>query len=133
MAGILRQLDITDEQKASLREIALKYRDEAAAIREGIPAAKENLMGAIRSEPMEEAAVREAFQEGSAIREELTVLRAKIYAEFYPFLSGEQKETLETAMAGRLAGMAERMKRRQARMDVWLGIDAVAEAEPAAQ
>jgi Spy/CpxP family protein refolding chaperone len=123
MAGIWHQLDLTEEQKASLREIVLNYREAAETIREGIPAAKEKLMEALHAEPMNEDAVRIACRGASAVREELTVLRAKIFAEFSPLLTAEQKETLETAMAERLERMSERMERRQEKIDAWLGVE----------
>lgn len=132
MAGIWHQLDLTDAQKASLKEIVLKYREEAESLREGIPAAKEDLMEAIRFGSQEETAVRDAFRAASAIREELIVLRAKIYAEFSPFLTGDQRQTLETETTERLEEMAERMRRRQVRMDAWLGIEAVSVTESVA-
>lgn len=117
---MLMQLDLTDAQKAEVRTIINKYREQRKNMNLQLPEAKEQLRSAIHAKDFNEENVRQAHQKLSSIMEELVVLRAKIMAELKPVLTADQLKVLEEKRAEASEKMKERRQLRQTMMDVWL-------------
>lgn len=116
----LMQLDLSDAQKAEVRNIINKYREERKDIHLQLSKAKEQLWSAIHAEDFSEKKVRQAHRKVSPIREELAVLRAKFMAELKPVLTPDQLKVLKEKRAKFSEKMKERMQFRQKMMDAWL-------------
>lgn len=116
MMGMWKQLELTETQKSSLKEIIRKYRSETGETRMALPEAMAELSRAIHAEALDEDAVRDAHRKISEIKEEMVVVRAKVFAEFKPQLTTEQLERIDDMIARRLGRMEARMEMRRARM-----------------
>ncbi|MBW2011748.1 MAG: Spy/CpxP family protein refolding chaperone [Deltaproteobacteria bacterium] len=116
----LMQLDLTDTQKAEVRTIIDKYREQRQNMELQLSEPKEQLQLAIHAENFSEENVRQAHQNVSSIMEEMVVLRAKLMAELKPVLTADQLKVLEEKRA---ESPEKRQKRRQfyqTMMDAWL-------------
>jgi Spy/CpxP family protein refolding chaperone len=101
-------LDLSEEQESKMMEIIEKYEDQSGREREGLFEARRNLFDALESEPLDEIAIRNAFQQMSQIRENLLVMRAKMMNELKTVLNSDQIERLQERKSQRM----ERLKNR---------------------
>lgn len=90
LKGLMEELDLSEEQRAQVEVIVVKYEDDRNNLAESLKEARDALEGVIFAEPYDEAAVRQAAQQVSTIREELAVLQAKMIAELRTVLTPEQ-------------------------------------------
>jgi len=102
MERLIEDLDLSDEQKEQVEAIVERHKDDKDNLVEGMKEARDELQEVIFAEEFNEAAVRQASQQVSAIMEKLAVLHAKIIAELRTVLSSEQ--------IGYLKGRMEAMK-----------------------
>jgi len=116
----LMELDLSDSQKAEVRNIINKYREEEKNIQDQLMEAKENSRDVIHAGTFDEEKVRQAFQQISPIMEDMMILRARFMAELRPLLNPGQLELLKKKRANH----SERMKRgaqfRESMIDTWL-------------
>jgi Spy/CpxP family protein refolding chaperone len=88
---------LTDEQLLSLRQAVEGQREQRRKIEENLREARRALWKASVIETFDEASVRAKALEVGKIEAELTVLRAKAFAEILPAVSAEQFEKLRNA------------------------------------
>jgi Spy/CpxP family protein refolding chaperone len=107
----LLELKLSENQRAQLINIISKYDDQREGFRNRMVEARKNLWGVIKAAEFNEENARKAFQEESAVREDMFVLRAKMMSEMKSVLSPEQLQLLQERKAQRY----ERMKDLHAR------------------
>lgn len=98
MLGIgpgFRQLDLTDDQKAQLKQIADSHRDEFKAAGEKVRAAREGLRGLLDAEAIDENAIRAKSQEIAAADAEVMILGSKVRQQSLQVLTSEQQAKLK--------------------------------------
>ena len=111
LAGLIEDLDLSDEQKEQVEAIVERYEDDKDNLVESLKEAREQLQDVIFAEEYNETAVRQAAQQVSSIMEELAVLHAKMIAELRTVLSPEQMGYLK----GRMEAMKEFRRHRRDR------------------
>jgi Spy/CpxP family protein refolding chaperone len=107
------ELKLSDAQQGEMMNIINKYQSEREGLRDRMIEARRNLKAVLHAEPFNEGEARKAFQEASAMREEVFVLRARMMTELRGILTPEQKELIKERRAQR----AEKMKQR---LETWL-------------
>lgn len=120
---IIKQLDLSDEQKTKVANIIIKYRDQQKNYAGKMKEARENLMKVMNADLFNEADLRQTHQDASAVREDMLVLKRKVFSEIKTVLEPEQLEELKERRANRREKMRERCdnKDKKSRMDKWLG------------
>ncbi|MEK7270336.1 MAG: Spy/CpxP family protein refolding chaperone [Planctomycetota bacterium] len=91
------ELDVTDEQKASLRKTLVTYKDEFVAAVKGIHAARKKLSAAVRAETTDEAAIRAAAADVGKSIGDMAVLAAKARKDVLAIMTPEQRRSIEAA------------------------------------
>jgi len=88
-------LDLTDDQKAQLKQIAESHRDEFRAAGEKARAAHEGMRALIESDSIDENAIRAKSQEVAAAEAEIMILNAKVRQQSLQVLTSEQQAKLK--------------------------------------
>jgi Spy/CpxP family protein refolding chaperone len=104
--GLLRGLDLTEDQRAQVRQVMQSHRDEFRAVGERLRAAQRAQQDAVTATPFDEQAVRARAAEVAAAQADEAVLRAKVHSDVFAVLTPEQQ-----AKAAELK--AQREQRRQ--------------------
>lgn len=99
-----RALELTDDQKAQVRSILKSHAAEIEQRMAAGAAARRALRDAIRTEPVNESAIRAAAAAAGSARADGAVLFARIRAEVLPVLTADQRQKLQA--------MEEKMKSR---------------------
>jgi Spy/CpxP family protein refolding chaperone len=89
-----RELNLTDAQKAQVKQIEDSFRDSTKSLSEKMRALHESEMATLASGTFDEAAVRAAAQERAAVQVELDVAHAKMMSQIIAVLTPEQKAKL---------------------------------------
>jgi protein CpxP len=110
---LLRQLDLTEEQRAQVRQVMESHRDELRAIGEKLRAAHRAQADAATAAQFDEQAVRTKAAELAAISADAAVLRARVHSEVFAVLTPEQQAKAAELKAQREARVQQR--REQAR------------------
>jgi protein CpxP len=120
--ALLRQLDLTDDQRAQVRQVMDTHRDELRAIGERVMAAHRAQNDAVTAAQFDEQVVRSKSAELAAVEADAAVLRAKLHSEVFALLTPEQQakaaelKTQREAEAQQFRDRArERMKERRQR------------------
>ena len=111
---MFRGLDLTDEQKAKMKQIREGSRAAVQPLREAMKANRQKLAEATANGTFDEASVTAIANEGAAIQAQLTVHRAKIGAQMYSILTDEQKAKAAEMKAKRKQRFEERRNKREA-------------------
>jgi Spy/CpxP family protein refolding chaperone len=90
-----RELNLTDDQKAQLKQIAESHRDEFRAAGEKARAAHEGMRALIESDSIDENAIRAKSQEVAAAEAEMMILNAKVRQQSLQVLTSEQQAKLK--------------------------------------
>jgi Spy/CpxP family protein refolding chaperone len=85
---------LTEEQRASMREILSSQRDEMRELQEKIRDTRKALMKISFAEEFDEAAIRAKAMEVAKLEAEVTVLRARAMSKVQPPLSPKQIEQI---------------------------------------
>ncbi len=93
--ALLRDLDLTEAQRAQIKTILHKHRGEIENLAQQMIAARIELAKAIMADNLDEALVRQKVQKVALVGEEAAVLRAKMKQEIAPMLTPEQKALIE--------------------------------------
>ncbi len=119
---IIKQLDLSEEQENKVANIIIKYRDQQKNADDKMLAARENLMTVMDADLFNEVDLRQAHQDASAVKEDMLVLKRKVFSEINTVLEPEQLEELREMKAKRREKMRERCdnKDKKSRMDKWL-------------
>ena len=120
--ALLRQLDLTDEQRAQVRQVMESHRDEQRAIGERVMAAHRAQEDAVTAPQFDEQVIRTKSAELAAVEADAAVLQAKVHSEVFAVLTPEQQAKAAEIKAQRQAQaqqfrerMKERVKERQQR------------------
>jgi len=116
--AILRQLDLTEDQRAQVRQVMDSHRDELRASGERVMAAHRAQNDAVTAAQFDEQAVRAKAAELAAAEADAAVLRAKVHSEVFAVLTPEQQAKaaeLKAQREARAQQFRERMKQRQPR------------------
>ena len=116
--GMLRQLDLTDDQRAQVRQVMDSHRDELRAVGERVMAAHRAQRDVVTSAQFDEQAVRAKAAELATAEADAAVLRAKVHSEVFAVLTPEQQAKaaeLEAQREARAQQFRERVKQRQPR------------------
>jgi Spy/CpxP family protein refolding chaperone len=103
---------LTDQQRASLRDIMAENRDKVRELEEKVREARKDMFVAGIMQKFDEKTVREKAFEAAKADAELTVLRVKALAEMKPPLSVDQLQRISAAAEGAQGGEAGRTGRR---------------------
>jgi Spy/CpxP family protein refolding chaperone len=90
---------LTEEQRASWREIMQAQQEKTRQLMEKIRDARKAILEASLAEPFDESAIRKQAEVIGKAEADLAVLRAKALAEIKPPLTAEQREKLKNPPA----------------------------------
>jgi periplasmic protein CpxP/Spy len=120
--AVLRQLDLTEEQRAQVRQVMENHRAELRASGERVMAAHRAQNDAVTAAQFDEQLVRTKAAELAAVEADAAVLQAKVHSEVFAVLTPEQQAKAAELKAQRQARMQqfrerarERVKERQQR------------------
>jgi len=89
--AMLRQLDLTDDQRAQVRQVMDSHRDELRAVGERVRAAHRAQNDAVNAAQFDEQVVRTRAAELAAVQADAAVLQAKVHSEVFAVLTPEQQ------------------------------------------
>jgi Spy/CpxP family protein refolding chaperone len=93
---IARQLDLTDDQRAQMRDVVHKHwLSGLGASADRARVARRDLRGLIQDPAADESAIRAASKSAAAADEELAVERHRTFADAAALLTPEQKDKLK--------------------------------------
>ncbi len=104
--AILRQLELTDEQRASVRQVMESHRADLQGLAERMRLAHKAQDAAVTAAQFDEQAVRGTSAELAAVMADGAVLHARLHSEVFAVLTPEQQ-----------AKAAELKAQREARVD----------------
>ncbi len=115
----LHRLDLTDEQKASVKALFESHRDAMQAERDTLREARQALRLETQSETFNESAIRELSVKVHAIETDMAVARASLHNQILQLLTDEQQAELKEMRAERQERMQDRRdgQRRKPRCD----------------
>jgi Spy/CpxP family protein refolding chaperone len=122
----LMQLDLSSDQKLAVYDILKKYEKDQEKAQDSVQERRQQMATQMRADELNEAAIRQTFQETSAAMEYAVVLRARMFAEIKSVLNYEQREQLAEMQQHRGEKMAQRQKQREfkrAVLETWLQTD----------
>jgi Spy/CpxP family protein refolding chaperone len=90
LGPIGRDLNLTDAQKAQIKQIEDSFRDSTKSLREQLRAAGGGPLDGLTAN-FDEAAARAAAQQRASIQVELEVQHAKMMSQIYALLTDDQK------------------------------------------
>ena len=95
LGPLVRDLDLTDAQKAEVKKINDAFEESTKALREQLfKAGPGGPFDALKDGAFDEAAVRAAAQARASVQVELEVAHAKMMSQVYALLTAEQKAKL---------------------------------------
>ncbi len=112
---MLRQLDLTEAQRAQVKSIMDAHKTEVEGIGTKMREARKGLQAAMETIPVNEEAIREATAALAAVQAEANVHRANVRAEVFSILTDEQKAKaaqLKASAEARRAAMRDRVRNR---------------------
>ena len=109
--GTLRHLDLTEDQRASIRTVVREHRESAAATRQSMRTAWQGLREAVTAEVVNETAIRAVVAEAATHQADAAVLRAETNAAIMALLTADQREELKQLRENARENRAERCGR----------------------
>jgi periplasmic protein CpxP/Spy len=113
---MLRQLDLTDQQRQQVRTIMQNHKSDFQQVRERMHTAMAAQHAAGTATPPDEATIRAKATEVGAAQGDLAVLLARVRTEVFQILTPEQQakaQELQAQRAQRREQMRERFQQRQ--------------------
>jgi protein CpxP len=104
---LLRQLDLTEDQRTQVRQIMDSHRDELKAVGDRLAAAHKVQNDAITAAQFDEAAVRAATADLAGVMGDAAVLHARVHSEVFALLTPEQQAKAAELKAQREARAAQ--------------------------
>ena len=114
LAG-LEELDLSDEQLGRIQDIRSQVRASAEPLMEQRRDMREQLRDAIRSEVVNEGAIRALVATAADVEANLVILRAYANADILAILTPDQRARLEEIRAEREDEIASRLEERRQR------------------
>jgi protein CpxP len=96
-----RELDLSDDQRAQIKQIAESHRDEFRAAGEKVRAAHDGLRALVDADTIDEGAIRAKSTEIAAAEAEVMILNAKVRKESMQVLTSEQLAKLKELRTAR--------------------------------
>ena len=113
--AMLRQLDLTEDQRAQVKQVMDSHRAELQAIGEKLRAAHKAQQDAVTAAQFDEQAVRTKAAELATLTADAAVLHAKVHSEVFAVLTPEQQTKaaeLKAQRQARVQQMRERVRDR---------------------
>jgi Spy/CpxP family protein refolding chaperone len=104
---MLRGLDLTDAQKAQVKEIMEASKAKVQPLRESMKANRQKLQAATENGKFDEAAVQALANENASLSAQLLVERSRVKSQIFNILTPEQREKaaqLKSQMKERFKG-----------------------------
>lgn len=117
MRTIGRELDLTRDQKRSLRELVRQHADDLRGAARDVGDARRALHEKVLADTPDEAAIRNASEKLGAAIGSTAVLTARLVGEIRPILTPAQRDLLQKVRSR----WEERRERRQERIERWDG------------
>ncbi len=114
---VLRQLDLTDDQREAVRGAAERHRESGRSLRQQLGAARQALRDEVRSGAADETAIRGLAAEVAPLAADAAVRRAALYAEIRGLLTDDQRARLEALQANARENDRPRRQRRRERRE----------------
>lgn len=92
LARMADKLELSEEQRGTIRGLFEEHREETAALREDLHGLEGSVEEAIHAESFDEEAVRAAALQVADVRVELAVARARLGQEIQQTLTPEQRQ-----------------------------------------
>ena len=108
-----RNLDLTDAQKAQLKQIHESHRQAVAPLMEQIRAKRQEIHAASQGGTVNEAAVAQKLTEIAPLEAKLMAERARVHQESLAVLTADQKAKLDQMREQAKARWAERRATKQ--------------------
>ena len=112
MMRAIRHLDLSDEQKASIKGIMRGLKTEERPLVKEMKSGHEQLKELIKAENFDEQAVVALAEKEGALAAERLIIASRAMSEVYGQLTDEQRLELETMAAERAAKRAEKRQKR---------------------
>ena len=112
---MLRQLDLTEEQRAQVRQVMDSHRDELRAVGEKLRAAHKAQQSAVTAAQFDEQAVRAQAADLATLTADAAVLQAKLHSEVFAVLTPDQQAKaaeLKAQREARRSQVRERVRDR---------------------
>jgi protein CpxP len=109
-----RALDLTDDQKAQLKQIAESHREEFKAAGDKSRAAHNGMRALIEADQIDENAIRAKSQEIAAAEAEVMILNARVRQQSLQVLTAEQQTKLKELRSHRQNRDGQRQRKPQA-------------------
>ena len=116
IGGVLRLLDLTDEQREAIRGAVQRHREGGRSLRQELGAARQALRDEVRSGGADEAAIRALAAAVAPLAADAAVRRAALHTEIRELLTDEQRTQLETLRANARENDTRRRERRRERL-----------------
>jgi len=110
--GFFRGLNLTDDQKAKMKQIRESFAQSNKPLREQLHAKRQELRQASEGGTFNEALATQKLTEMASLEAKLMGERFKLHQEMLSVLTAEQKAQLDQAKAQREAQRGERRGRR---------------------
>lgn len=110
--GFFRQLNLTEDQKAKMKQIRQTFAETNKPVREQLRAKRQELRQASEGGTFNEALATQKMTEMASLQARLMGERFKLHQEMLSVLTAEQKAQLEQAKAQRKARRGEMRGRR---------------------
>jgi protein CpxP len=110
--GFFRQLNLTEDQKAKIKQIRENFAQSNKPLRQELRAKRQQLRQASEGGTFNEALATQKLTEMASLEAKLMGERFKLHQEMLSVLTAEQKAQLEQAKAQRQARRGERRGRR---------------------
>ena len=110
--GGFRQLNLTDDQKAKIKQIRETFAEGNKSLRGQLQAKRQELRQASEGSTFNEALATQKLTEMAGLQAKLMGERFKLHQQMLSVLTAEQKAQLEQAKAQREARRSERRGRR---------------------
>ena len=94
-----REIELSDDQKAQLKQIAESHRDEFKAAGDKVGAARNGMRALMEADSIDENAIRAKSQEIAAAEAEVMILNAKVRQQSLQVLTPEQQAKLKELRA----------------------------------
>ena len=117
IGGVLRHLDLTDDQREAIRGAVRRHREGGQSLRQQLGAARQALRDEVRSGGADEAAIRSLAAEVAPLAADAAVRRAALHAEIRELLTDEQRTQLDALRANARENDRHRRERRRERRE----------------
>ena len=114
----LRELELTEAQRAQVQQLTQQHREATRAVFERAQTVREAQRQAMEALPFNESSVRAAMAAVAEVEADLAVQQARLQGEIHGLLTTEQQQRLEKIRADREARMKERLARPRLRGQV---------------